>query len=65
MNQKTEYSNLTERQQKEFLFQVIQRLQYVPNFYEKINNLLQTSTSPFEEVEAIQILKPEFSYVDR
>lgn len=52
--------NLDERQEKEFCFEVLSRARYDSEFFVKLNALIQSTPSPFQEEEGIRKLKPEY-----
>jgi hypothetical protein len=60
----TEYTQLSEREQKELLFNIIQRLQYIPEFFSEIKNLSNKYPSPTINKNHTNILKTEYNHVE-
>jgi hypothetical protein len=54
------YRELSESEQKEFIFKFVTRCQYHPEFYEFVGNLMEEYEDPFEEQGNIQVIKEEF-----
>lgn len=60
MENNISHFNLDERQEKEFCFEVLSRARYDSEFFIKLNALIQSTPSPFQEEEGIRKLKPEY-----
>lgn len=55
------YQELTEAEQKQFIFSIDSKLRYVAGFYESLGKLLDKFDEPFEtDGGLVHKLKPEF-----
>lgn len=54
------FKDLTEREEKEFCFEVLSRSRHIPEFFDELKLLMEKFPSPYNDTGIVRELKEEF-----